>query len=102
AAPLWSLAATWMTPVRPVGAGVELGVVVPFPSEPRVLSPQDHIVPAGPTIASVSVSALDTEVTPLRPGTATGLSDCPVGVPLPSSPEALLPQASRAPPAPIA
>ena len=77
-----AMAVTWLRPVT--GPGVEDVVVVPFPSWPPLLSPQQSTVPP---VRSAHANQLPAtiSVTPLRPETATGVDELVV-VPSPSSP----------------
>jgi len=76
--------------------GVVLPSLVPSPSWPSKLLPQQSVAP--PLIrAQVSFPPAATAVAPLTPETETGV-DPPVVVPLPSSPSSLAPQHSTVPP----
>lgn len=70
-------------------------VVVPFPSSPPSLAPQQYAAPAGfnPQVYDPPATIV---VKPMPPDTGTGVA-LPVVEPLPSSPAALLPQHDAAP-----
>src|SRR5207245_11273560 len=75
-------------PDTPTGAA--LGVVVPCPSRPKRLSPQQYAAPPGVTPQVVPAPAL-TAAKVRPPDTATGVALLVV-VPFPSWPESLSPQ----------
>ena len=77
--------------------GVELSVVVPFPSCPKLLSPQ-HLTAPPLVSAQLWTPPAAIAVTPLcSPETSTGV-ELSVVVPFPSCPKALKPQHLTAPP----
>jgi hypothetical protein len=85
-----------VTPVRPVTAtGVDELVVVPLPSSPWALYPQQSTVPFESS-AQAEYSPAEMAVTLVGPRTATGVDELIV-VPLPSSPYSLSPQQSTVP-----
>src|SRR6266550_3316636 len=75
--------------------GVRLLIVVPFPSSPEPLSPQQYAAPLGVT-PQVSQRTPLTAANVSPPDTATG-AGLLVVVPFPSSPEPLSPQQYAAP-----
>src|ERR1700733_13963967 len=86
-----------VTPLRPLTAtGVDESVVVPFPSSPYVLSPQQSTVPPVRR-AQAWTSPPAMAVVLVRPLTGTGVPESVV-VPFPSWPFALAPQQSTVPP----
>ena len=89
---MWPLPAVMATaPVRPdtVTGVVEL-VVVPSPSCPKSLPPQQRAVPSASS-AHVCIHPAVMATAPVRPDTTTGVVEL-VAVPSPSCPESLPPQ----------
>jgi len=75
--------------------GIELLPLVPFPSSPPKLAPQQYAAPAGfnPQVYDWPAAIV---VNVMPPETGTGLT-LPMVEPLPSSPEKLLPQHDATP-----
>src|SRR5262245_29583914 len=81
-------------PTAATGSGVS-SLLVPSPSCPYMLSPQ-HSRPVPETTAHTDRPLAPSAVTPLRPDTATGVSDW-LKSPVPSCPMPLCPQQRTSP-----